>query len=86
MLNPSPEHGFFRGIYEGFKAVGHNIAAMFNAFFLTIAYSIGVGPTAIVAWIVRKKFLDLRLHGSDESYWEEHAQSTQPLDKYRRQF
>jgi hypothetical protein len=86
MLNPSPEQGFFRGVYEGFKSVGHNIAALFNGIFLTIAYVIGVGPTTIVAWVVRKKFLDLRFGSADTTYWEDHDKATEPLDKYRRQF
>ncbi len=86
MLNPSPEPGFFRGFLDGFKSVGHNIAALFNGVFLTIAYVIGVGPSAVVAWIVRKKFLDMRVRTDDASYWEEHRRMTEPLDKYRRQF
>jgi hypothetical protein len=86
MLNQSPKPGFFRGLLDGFRSVGHNIAALFNGFFLTIAYFVGVGPSAVVAWIVRKKFLDMRVRTADASYWEDHHKTTEALDKYRRQF
>ena len=83
---PNPLRDFSKGWLAGFKRVGTSFATAFNALFLSIAYFLGVGITAIAAKIVRKRFLDTTWSPQRATHWVDHVQKTEPIDKYKRQF
>tara|TARA_Y100000310_G_scaffold39520_1_gene37076 strand:+ start:2644 stop:2883 length:240 start_codon:yes stop_codon:yes gene_type:complete len=76
---------FFRGIKKGNKYFGEVIATLINSILLTIVYILGIGITAIVAKISRKKFLDLNMNNK-ETYWENLNLGKKPKQEYYRQF
>ena len=82
----NPLRDFFGGWWAGFKMVGESFTIAFNAFFLTIAYVVGVGITAMVAKVVRKHFLDLGWPANRQTHWVENTIKTERFEKYRRQF
>jgi hypothetical protein len=77
---------FFRGWWAGVQRIGHTTTFLFNTVFLSIAYFVGVGPTSLVARAVRKRFLEKDIDPKAATYWSDRNLTTEPLDKYRRQF
>jgi len=78
--------GFFKEIKEGFKAYGDLIGTFVNSILLTIVYVIGVGITSILAKIVRKDFLEMKIDDSKETYWNELNIGDEDLSLHYRQF
>lgn len=66
---------FFKGFKEGFGLFGKIISGLINAILLSIVYFIGVGVTSIICRLGGKRFLDLRLDKSKDSYWEKREQN-----------
>ena len=54
-----------------FEWVGKKVAFVVNALLLTAVYFTVFGATAIIARIVRKKFLELKPDKAAKSYWME---------------
>jgi|GEM_PF-2591232 len=77
---------FWHGIKHGFSEVGHDITNAVNTLLLTIAYIGGAGITKIAAVIVGKKFLELKLNPSQESYYVELNLGKESKERYYRQF
>ena len=75
---------FFNGFKEGIKNFGHNITAIVNSSLLFIVYFIGVGITAIIAKIFRKRFLDMKK--KKNTYWSNLNLRKNPIEEYYRQF
>ncbi len=75
---------FFRGLKEGQKNFGEDIAQIINLILLSIVYIIGVGITSIVAKIFGKHFLKLKIDKNKESYWEGLQLSGKKEDYYRQ--
>lgn len=72
-----------RALKHGMTTFGADIATLVNSIFLTIVYLLGVGITAMVARLFRKRFLTLTPQG--KTYW--HTIDTQPDDdSYYKQF
>lgn len=76
---------FVKGLKQGMKDFGENIAAIINSAALSISYFIGVGITAIIAKIVGKKFLDKKIDNR-ASYWEDLNLEKEDKEKYYRMF
>lgn len=77
---------FFKGMKQGQKAFGEDIAQVINLFLLTIVYLIGIGLTSIFAKTFRKHFLDIEINRDKESYWEELNLEKKEMGEYYRQF
>jgi len=77
---------FLKGLKNGQKKFGESIATVVNSILLSFVYIIGVGVTSILAKILRKRFLELRLDKSKESYWEELNLNKEKMESYYRQF
>ena len=75
---------FFKGFKKGMGDFGHNIASIINTVLLSFVYVIGVGPTSIVAKIVGKHFLEIKL--SKSSYWSDLNLKKKSIEDYYRQF
>ena len=77
---------FFKAVKEGQKAFGEDIAIIVNSIVLSLVYVFGVGLTAIIAKISKKKFLELEIDKKTNSYWSELNLEKKPLEEYYRQF
>jgi hypothetical protein len=77
---------FLSGIKEGFKEFGENIALIVNSLLLSVVYFLGVGPTSLVAKIVRKSFLDVKIEKKSKTYWSDLNLKKRPEEEYYRQF
>ncbi len=75
---------FTTGFNEGMKQFGMHISAVVNAVLLFVAYFIGVGTTAISAKIVRKHFLERKMH--EKSYWSDLDLKKESMERYVKQF
>jgi len=76
---------FFTGFKDGFKDFAQLITKIVNSILLTIVYFVGVGPTSIVAKIVKKDFLDIDKRRKN-TYWTDLNLRKKKLDEYYRQF
>ena len=58
-------------LWRGWKQLAHGIITLQNMILLSFAYFLGVGPTAVVSRIIRKKMIDRDPVGDDtpESFW-----------------
>jgi len=74
-----------RGFRRGMKNFSYNIALIVNTISLSFVYIIGVGITSIIAKLVRKHFLELKLSKKD-SYWSKLNLKKRPINHYYRQF
>jgi uncharacterized membrane-anchored protein YhcB (DUF1043 family) len=76
----------FDGFKHGFEDFGHTIGNLVNSILLSITYIVGVGPTSLIAKIVRRSFLDTRPDAEMESYWTEIDSGKKPIEEHYRQF
>ena len=74
------------GIKKGQKEFGEDIGTLVNSILLSVVYLLGVGLTSIIAKVVRKRFLNLRLDKSAKTYWEDLNLNKRPIEEYYRQF
>ncbi len=74
---------FWKGFKEGFKQVGQHINAIVISLLLSVVYFIGVGLTALVAKLFRKRFLEWKEERT--SYWKE-LNPKKSAEEYYRQF
>ncbi len=72
---------FLRGFKEGACYVGELISALFNTILVFIVYIFVVGPTAMIAKIVKKKFLVTENPG-----WLDIEEKQLTKDSFYRQF
>lgn len=77
-------YSFLRGLKLGFAAFGANISAIVNAVLLSVAYIVGIGLTALVARLSRKKFLDVAKRKT--TYWKPVSQRMHKMEESYRQF
>ena len=74
----------FKGLKEGNKMFGEDIASLVNFILLTFVYFFGVGITSIIAKIFGKHFLESKKNKN--SYWSELNLSKRKKEEYYRQF
>ena len=77
---------FIKGLWKGQKLFGEVIAGLINFVLLSIVYILGVGGTAIVAKISKKRFLDINLDKSKKTYWQELNLGKKEKEDYYKQF
>ena len=77
---------FFKGFREGMHDFSSSISTIVNSTLLTIVYLIGVGVTALLAKMFKKKFLEISCSEKKESYWSDCDLKKKPLEEYYRQF
>jgi len=77
---------FFKGLKEGQKSFGEDIAEIINLILLGIVYLIGVGLTFIIARIFGKHFLELKIDKNRKSYWGDLKIGNLKKEEYYRQF
>ena len=77
---------FLVGFREGLKEFGYNINMIINSVLLSVVYLFGVGFTSILARLAGKRFLDVELSESRESYWSDSNLKKKPIEDYYRQF
>jgi len=75
---------FFIGFKKGMAGFGQSISLLINTILLTFVYLLGVGLTSIVAKIVGKHFLDVKLKKG--TYWSDLNLKKEDIEKYYRQF
>ncbi len=83
---PKQENNFSSGFGKGMKQFGLTLSVLVNSFLLLFAYLFGVGLTTLIAKIVGKHFLDLKLDKEKKSYWSELGLKRKPIREYYRQF
>jgi len=79
-------HAFIKGVRSGMEKIGHLLAKAINSVLLLFVYVIGVGITSMIAKVAKKKFLDLEVSESRESYWEDLNLGKEEKQNYYRQF
>lgn len=62
------------------------IVIIINLLLLTIAYILGVGIISIIAKLLRKQFLDMKMSKETKTYWKDLYIRKKPIDEYYRQF
>jgi len=77
---------FLKGIKDGFKDLGHLINNIINTVLLTVLYIIGVGPTALLLKLFKKKIMNVKKDVNAKSYWTDYNLKTEPEENYYRQF
>jgi len=77
---------FYKSYLAGFKSFGANISVLVNFILLSSVYLLGIGVTAGVAKIFRKRFLDLKKGEDETSYWLPLGLKTKGKEYYYRQF
>lgn len=65
---------------------GERTSTVVNTVLLMAVYCLGVGITSILARLMKKKFLDLRIDTNRTSYWVEIQEAPEKLSRYYRQF
>ena len=79
--------GFFAGFKAGFQSFGHSVTCVVNFVLLSIVYMFGVGPTAILSKLKRKKFLDMEKPDPNKAtYYKDLNLGKEPKENYYRQF
>jgi len=76
---------FFKNFKKGMTTFGNDISTIVNTVLLFVVYVVGIGVTSIVAKIIGKKFLDMKL-SSKKSYWRSLNLKKKSVDDYYRQF
>jgi len=76
---------FIQGLRNGFEEFAKLITNIINFILLLIAYFLGIGPTAILAKIRKKQFLDTKKE-ERESYWVKEEIKKEEKRRYYRQF
>jgi hypothetical protein len=77
---------FSLGFKKGIHNFGCNITTIVNSILLTAVYVIGIGLTSLVAKILKKHFLDMKLSEKRETYWADLDLNKESIDEYYRQF
>ena len=77
---------FVKGFKKGMNTFGQAIALLVNTILLTFVYIVGIGITAVIAKIVRKKFLTLKPSKNAKSYWSDLNLKKRPIKEHYRQF
>lgn len=77
---------FFNGFMNGTVIFGHLIRNIINFVLLSAIYIIVIGFMALIAKLLRKHFLDLKLRKEAKTYWTDLNLGKRPIEKYYRQF
>lgn len=77
---------FFKGVKDGMHRFGLDIATLVNTILLSLAYFIGVGITAIIAKLAKKKFLETKLNPRAKTYWNNLNIKKRHIDEHYKQF
>ena len=77
---------FFRGFKMGMGAFGYNLSVIINTILLSIVYVIGVGLTSVIAKIIGKRFMEMKVLRTVDTYWSDLNLKKKPIDEYYRQF
>lgn len=76
---------FLKGFKEGFSKVGLGVSNIVNFFLLLLVYLVGIGVPAIIAKLMRKRFLDLKIE-KEASHWHEPEDYEDSMEDCYRQF
>ncbi|MCS6915266.1 MAG: hypothetical protein RMK29_15790 [Myxococcales bacterium] len=76
----------WRSLLHGMRTFGRHVALGVNAILLTIIYFGALGPTALVARLLRRRFLDLAPAPDKETFWQDLDLEARSLDAYFRQY
>ena len=77
---------FFKAFAKGMKKFGSNISVIINTILLLPVYIFGVGLSAIIAKVSKKKLLDTKLFKEDKTYWSDLNLKKKSLEEYYKQF
>jgi hypothetical protein len=76
---------FLKGFEQGFKDFSQIIVNIVNLILLFPVYFIGIGITSIIAKILGKHFLDLKIRDRT-SYWIDRKITKEPMESYYMEF
>ena len=77
---------FIIGLKEGQKKFGETISVIVNLILIGFVYFVGVGLTSIFAKIFNKKFLNLEIDKTTDTYWQESNLTKKNKEEYYKQF
>ena len=73
-------------IQKAWMALATVLGWVMTRVLLIIVFFIGITPIALIARLVRKRFLDLGFEPDRESYWEKRKPETRGMERYESQF
>ncbi|HLC46913.1 MAG TPA: hypothetical protein VJI75_04195 [Candidatus Nanoarchaeia archaeon] len=76
----------FSGIKSGMREFGQCLSAIVNSTLLLLVYIVAVGPTSLIARLVRKRFVEIEVSDDVKSYWSDLNLENKKFDEYYRQF
>lgn len=77
---------YFASVKDGMMFFGERTSAIVNAVLLMAVYIVGVGSMSLLSKIIGKKFLELDIDRTRESYWVKKMELPEKLQRYFRQF
>ncbi len=77
--------GLLRKLWNGWKSFALWLGHAQTVLLLSICYYLTIGPTSVVARILRQDFLRLR-RPNTPSYWADMPHTTTTMEQARRQF
>jgi hypothetical protein len=77
---------FLSDFYKGMCLFGKKVSIFINTILLLIAYVFGIGLTAIIAKLIDKNFLKLRIEKDKTSYWEETHITDKEVSEFLKQY
>jgi len=74
-----------KAFFSGMRRFGEALGGFCSTLLLIVVYVLGIGPAALAAKLIRKKFLSLGKEDR-ETYWEDLHVGPRKREEYHRQF
>lgn len=75
-----------KSFFEGMHLFGKKVTHFVNSILLLIVYLFGVGITSIIAKLLGKHFLELKIDKNKDTYWDDTNVSNREIKEYLKQF
>ena len=76
----------FSGIYTGLGKFGSIVSSIINLIFLFIVFVLGIGVVSLIAKLVGKKFLTIKMDKKLNTYWQDTIMTKRKKEDYYKPF
>ena len=76
----------FSGIYAGLGKFGSIVSSIINLIFLFIVFVLGIGVVSLIAKLVGKKFLTIKMDKKLNTYWQDTIMTKRKKEDYLKPF
>ena len=77
---------FLEGFKEGATVTGRKINFLVTTLILSLVFLIGLGPSAVIAKLFRKKFFETKISKDTSTYWSKLNLESEPIEEYYKQY